>query len=461
MLEKQETVDTLPEVVTTEVATEVSNSERPEEFEDDDAPKAAADEFDDEEVTAPVKTVQPVNEYTGIEAQRDNSEGAKGNSVADLESDLDGLEDFDETEFQSALSDYDNFIILPKREVSHFLRAVEPLTKATVDQYGKAMQISCIDKDTVELRYVNSPYRISSKVNNKSGKMVTTFYLHVSLMKRLITESYASVAIVEKDDEYSIAVCDSLLFIETLPLSADEFVLERKPLEHNLDRELGTYAFRKIGPVLSFSDRASEKVIVVKDNQCYYNTGVFSARVSSPFGKQIGDVLLFKSAVDLLGILMDLSKVEIKYKKIEDKLFVESDGLVYCEMPITESIDDHFSPAVARSLDFKADIVVVNDSMPRLFSLVKSLDYLSDIVTVSFNKTQMCVKLWNQSMTRASDYQFAIAEGKVEKEGDMKVSADVMKPYLDVTGTDVRYAFNDLGLCMSNDKGSFIVRRTN
>ena len=73
----------------------------------------------------------------------------------------------------------------------------------------------------------------------------------------------------------------------------------------------------------------------------------------------------------------------------------------------------------------------------------------------------MKLTLHNQQMTKSSEYVFKITEGKVADTGEMKVSASVMKPYLDVTGNDIKYDFNEQGLCMKNENGAFIVRRSN
>lgn len=409
------------------------------------------------------------DEYTGIEAQRDKEFGVSGKTeqylsdIENLESELEQMDAFDEEELKTGLSDYDKFIVLPKRELLMFLRAVEPLTKSTVDQYGKSVQISCISSEQCELSYYNSPFRLVLKVPNKSKKVVDTFCINVSLLKRLVTEGYNSVAIVETEEngvrEYSIAVCDSLLFLETVKLSESEYQYEKKELNHTIDRELGLYCFRKIGSILSTSDRSSEKVIVVKGKDCYFNTGVFSARVNSPFSEE-RDMLLIKSTVDLLGILMEISKVDIKYAKEGDRLYLLCDNLMYCETMVMDKIEDHFSPATARSLKFNATVSIVNDSMGRLFSYVRSLDYLSNIITVQFTKKEMSIILYNNNQTKKSKYDFLISEGTVEEEGEMKVSADVMKPYLDVTGTNVKYAFNEIGLCMSNEVGDFIIRKS-
>ena len=242
-------------------------------------------------------------DMTGMSAQNDPEFAAESQTMGDLEADLDNVEDFDSAEFNVGLADYEKFIVLPKRELANFVRAVEPLTKTTVDQYGKSVQISSVDKDTVELKYSNKPYRIAMKVNNKSQKMVDKFCIEVALLKRLIAEQYASIVIVQTDDTYNLSIFDSLLFLETKKLNDEEFKFERKTLKDTIDKELGLYNFRKLGSILSTSDRASEKIIVVKDDKCYFNTGVFSACVKSPFSEQF-DLLLFKPVVDLLGVLM-------------------------------------------------------------------------------------------------------------------------------------------------------------
>lgn len=400
-------------------------------------------------------------QMTGIEAQRDNEFGAKGNTLANLETSLNEIDDFDEAEFNSALAVYENMVVLSKRELAQFVRVVEPLTKATVDQYGKSVLISSVSKDMVELKYLNIPYRISVRINNKSQKMISPFCITVSLLKRLITEAYASIVFVQEKGETHFAICDSLLFLETIPLNLKEYeFVQHNQKTKTLDKELGLYNFKKIGSILSCSDRASEKVIVVNQGNCYFNTGVFSAKIQSPFPEEL-EVLLFKSTVDVLGVLMELAKVEVKYSILQDIIIVECDGLIYGELPISQKIEDHFSPVVARTLKFAADITIINDSLLRLFALVKSLEHLNDIVTLKFDKKEMTLTLHSTDMTKSSDYKFLIADGNLELEGSMKVSADIMKPYLEVTGTDVKYAFNEVGLCMSNEKGNFIIRRTN
>lgn len=413
-------------------------------------------------------------EMTGIESQRDKDFGVPGNTednlLQTLEEGLDNIDEFDSDKFNSTLADKEKFIILPKRELLQFIRAVEPLTKSSVDQYGKSLMIRSNDADSVELLYLNPPFRLAMKINNKSQKMIDPFCMNVSTFKKLCADTAATIVIVQEDKsptevEYSTTVCDSLLFLETVPLSKDEYKITRKEMSQHIDRELGLYNFKKIGSILSYSDRTSDKVIVIKGNDCYYNTGIFSARIKSPLSEAT-DLLIYKSSIDTLGVLMELSKVDIRYQIHTDEngielMCVEVEGLIYCELPVSKKIEDHYSVNVAKSLKFDASVIIANDSISKLFAYVKSFDYLSDIVTIKFTEKEMIVCLQNQNMTKASEFKFAIVDGELEQTGEMKVSADVMKPYTDITGTNVKYAFNDVGLCMTNDNGNFIVRRTN
>jgi len=420
----------------------------------------AGDDFGDESDDLESDTDESdEDDFTGIEAQRD-PEFMKGDETGNLEAGINELDDFDLNEYVSGYSNYDHFLALPKRELIQFIRAVEPLTKASIDQYGKTIRIECISKDLVELLYVNSPFRLALKVSNKSQKMVTSFCISVSLLKKVIAENFANVVLVEEEGEMKVALCDSLLFLETAPLSAEEYVFARNKPTHPLDIEIGRQVFRRVGTILGSSDRASEKIIVVKDNKCYLNTGMFSAAVSNPF-KTTEEFVLYKTSIDLLSVLMEISKVDIRWDIKGETLQVEADGLIYCEIPITPSIDDFFSVKVAKTLDFKADIIVVNDSMIRLLSVVNSFEYLSDIVTISFTKDSMKIKITANTLNRESVYTFPFVEGTVQKEGEMKVSAAVMKPYLEVAGAEVKYAFNEEGICISSELGNFIIRRSN
>ena len=121
------------------------------------------------------------NEASDKEVSMDSFES----SIVDMDSNQ--IDEFSEN------LDYEKFIVLAKKDLTNFCRIVEPLTKITVDEYGKSVQIMSVDKDTVELKYINNPYIVSMRFANKSGKQISTFYITVSNLKKLVTNAYTSL----------------------------------------------------------------------------------------------------------------------------------------------------------------------------------------------------------------------------------------------------------------------------
>lgn len=382
----------------------------------------------------------------------------------------DSLADMDQSqidEFSQDVMAYDRFVVLPKKELNNFCRIVEPLTKVSNDEYGKSVFISSLDKDTVELRYVNTPYVVCYKIVNKSSKVISSFSVSVAVLKKLVTNTFASLVFVEQDGEISIAVCGSLLYVETKPLSKSFYEIPRLATSNSIDKEVAGFVFKKAGAVLSLSDRASEKVIVIKDGNAIFNTGFFVSKIKSPFGDS-DNFVVWQIVASILGVLSEVTKSQFLYSIEKDnddqyKLVVNTDGVIYCELPIGygTKVDEFYSPVVESLLNFEASIRVVNDSIIHLISLVKSVDYLSDIVTISFDKSVMKFVVYNTSMTKPSNYEFPMIEGTPDKVGEMKLNADVLKSFLEITSLDVQYAFNNDGLGIANDHGKFLIRSNN
>jgi len=374
-------------------------------------------------------------------------------AIADMDKDL--IDDYSDN------MNYESFVVLNKRDLLNFCRVVEPLAKATIDDYGKSVFITSLDKDQVELRYFNKPHIVAVKVANKSGKTIRPFTILISTLKKLVINAYSSLVFVDENDEINVALCESLLYLETKPLQESLYKFSRSNPTNLMDKELSVYTFKKIGSMLSCSDRAAEKIIVVKNNWCNFNTGYFSAKSKSPFGVS-PDFIVYKAVADVLGILAEISKVDLKYELIENKLILCCDGAIYCELPISGSdkVSEFYSPSMEHALGFNADIVVLNDSLLRLIQVVKSLDYLSDIVTLEFNKVpELLFTINTTNQTKPSVYKFSVLEGTPDRIGDMKVSVEILKNFFEVAGSDIKYAFTEEGLGLKNDVGVFIIRR--
>ena len=363
-------------------------------------------------------------------------------------------------EFNQNVS-FDKFVVLGKKELTNFCRLVGPLTKASVDDYGKSVFVRCLDNETVELCYFNSPYYISQKIQNKSGKQVKSFAVSVSNLQRLVTNAFASIILVEENDDINVAICESLLFLETKPLKEIYYDVQKKETNSVIDKELALYTFKTIGTILSSTERASEKNIIIKNGKANFNTGVFASSSESPFEEK-DELIVYKQVSDVIAQLADMAKVSIKYSIQKDIIIVDCDGNVYCEMPIgtAEKTEEFLSPVAMQALKFDANITIINDSFLRLVSTVKSLEYLSDIVKLSFTKDKMKLTISTTNQSKSNEYEFQIVEGAPEIVGDMKLTVEILLLFLKIVGVDCKYAFTDAGLGIANTKGVFLLRKS-
>jgi len=379
-------------------------------------------------------------------------------SPEDMEAQLEGIQQVDE--FNEHI-DYDKFVVLDKKELVGFCRLVDPFTKFANDDYGKCVLIQSISNEVVEVSYVSDGYIVSERLTNKSNKTIKPFAVLVATLKKLVVSAYASLIFVEQDNEINLALFESLLFLETKPLNAKLFEFVRRETTGVIDKELAAYTFKKIGASLFLTDRPSERSIVIKDQKAHFNTGVFTSCSKSPFS---GDeqFVLYKQVADAIAVLAELSKSSLKYTIDGDKLVVNCDDLYYIEVMIgnEDKVQEFFSPAAVQILSFDAQISVINDNLLRLISIVGALDYLSDIVTISFTKEKMKIVIATSNQSKKSVYEFAITDGKPEVDSEMTFTIPVLKMFLQIVGSDVKYSYNQNGLGISTEKGKFLIRRS-
>lgn len=355
---------------------------------------------------------------------------------------------------------YDKFLVLSKKELNDFCRIVEPLTKQAVDDYGKCAYIHAQEDGTVKLSYINTPYRVEQIVSNRSGKMVKDFAVSIAVLKRLVLQAFSSIILVEKDDEINIALCEDLLYLETKPLLSEYYPTERIDTEDSIDIEISKFIFKKVTSLLSLTERASEKVMVVKDGNINFNTAVFNAKVKSPFsGNQ--SFVLYKQVADVISILVDTTKSNLKYTIKDSIIVIEKEG-VYIEAQIgsSDKVNEFSSPTANIVLGFDAQVKIINDNLYRILSVVKNLEYLSDIVTLTFDNENISMIINSKNQSKQSVYKFRIVEGQPEEQGSLKITIDVLKLFLSLAGVDCKYSFTENGLGIEVQNGKFLIRKS-
>lgn len=374
-----------------------------------------------------------------------------------LEEQIQNMEQVDE--FNSAI-DYDAYIVLAKKDLNNFCRIVEPLTKQAVDDYGKCVYIQCIDNDNVELKYINAPFVMSAIIPNKSGKKVDPFAVTVNNLKRLVCQAFASVILVQQDGEMNIALCESLLYLETRPLDGNQYNFTRKETNGTIDKEGAIYTFKKIGASLSLTDRAAEKTIVVKGNKAVFNTGVFAAKVKSPFSGE-EEFVLYQAVANIIAIFAELSTVGVNYAVNGEVMVLQTEGL-YAEVQVgdEEKVQQFTSPTTDAALGFNASVELVNDNLLRIITVVGGLEYLSDILTLSFTDDNLELIIANTNMSKKSSYKFNIIGGKPTNKGEMKITVALLKMFLTIVGQEAKFDYNDTGIGIETPAGLFLLRKS-
>lgn len=360
---------------------------------------------------------------------------------------------------------YDKYIILPKRDILTFCRVIDPVTKLLNDEYGKLIYVKPIDSNRVELLYWNNPYRAGVVIENKSGKTVSPFLISVANLKKLTGSAFTSLVFVQENNQMNLLVCGALLYVETKDVATSFYRITQGRFEGTIDKTLAEFTFKKVGQIIACSERMSEKVMIVKNNQIVINTGFFVARVNSPFG-QSEDFIMYKAVIDVLSILADISKSDLRWRySVSEKdggmLYISCDNNLYFELPTIgkEKIPEFYNPEVARILNFEANIVIVNDAILRLTSIVKLVDYLADSVSIEFGKRDIVLKIYSTDMSKSTSYKFPITEDVPSMTGEMRQNVNVVSTFLNLCGTDVKYSFNDDGLGVANKDGAFLIRR--
>lgn len=415
------------------------------------------------------KEFDEFDEFSGTNAQDDpefRQEGGDNSAdglseLENFEAELAAAEVDDDAQLQGL--DYENFVILKKQELLKFLRAVEPWGKIAVDQYGKSARIRSISKDQVEFSYVNGQVQVTTLITNRSGKEIPTYYIQISTLKRIVTETYSSLVLVHENNELNMAILDQILYIETVTLKDEEYKQVETPDKlTKVDVEVLQLLTKKLSFVLAATDRVAEKVINFKEDKAYISTAVFAAAVRNPF--EFDDMSISKICMDLLGILTEASKLTFNCALIsgegkERLLLCEVDGLWKVTLPVFD-LNKTLVERAKEVTEFSGTMEVSNEALSKLVDLSKSLEYLSEVLEFQVSKDALNVTIRSKDLARKIPYSFPFTGSPEASDEVVRVSAAIVKPYLHLGANSTSHAFTKAGWGLQTDWGNILIRKT-
>lgn len=353
---------------------------------------------------------------------------------------------------------YGKCIALKKGALSTLANLTGFLSKHALDDVGRSIRVSCIDNAHVELRYVNAPFSIRMVLDNPTGKTVSDFAIKVSTLAKILSTTNDELLIVEQNNQLNIPLLGSLLYLEAFKAPAELYAFEEKATTSELNVELATYLFTNVGSkVLNLTDRASERNIIVKDNACYANTGLFCFKTCSPFQPDASFVI-YKAVSDVISAVCAYAKTNVYYSVYDNVMAVSGNGL-YVEMAIggEERVKDFLLQSTEVMLSFKPEVKIDNDKLQTLVGTVKNLEYLNDIMSMEFAPDTMTMEITSSVGNKKSYYKFDL-EGTSSNTGKMDITTEILQLFLGIVGNEGVYAYNDDGLCLANTTGKFVVR---
>jgi len=407
------------------------------------------------------------DEFTGTNAQADTAflnqaenERSDSDDLSDLEDQLLNIttEDLETDSFVIDL-DYPEFIILSKKDVSEFLRVVEPWTKITVGLYGNCVRISSVGEAQVKLDYVNPPMFATSTIANHSKKAIPTVYIDIHYLKRIVTESYASVVLVWDKDSLNISVASSLVYIETVSLNDAEYaeIAIQEEYPNTMNPDIANTIFKKLNFALEVSDRASEQVVVFTNGHSYLNTLSVAAKIQQPFSEPI-EAVFFKGVVSHLSILLGIAKQPLMFCFKDNYAYINMDNKIFTRVPISNDVSRFWHTSTDQFFQLSTEIKVVNDNLLKIASLVKAFDFLNKVVQLTFLDEELTVTVMSHSLKRKDEIKFPIqSSGKVDS--SLQISSALLVPFLSVSGSDVSYGVNEMGLSVITEQGILLLKK--
>lgn len=362
---------------------------------------------------------------------------------------------------KSETENYEHYIVLDKSELMSLARLSDVLTQVAMDDYGKSFYFKC-EGDSVVVTYANRPYYLQSRLGNASKSTVSDFFVSIPLLRKVLSSCGNNLTIVEKegrdgDSVFYFEILGGLLYLETQKsLLKDAYDIVFPETTSPLNMSIAKMCFRDLLSVVSLSERTSEKVVVIKDGNAFFNTSFFSAKTQSPFtgGEEF---VLFKIVSSLIATFTEVCD-SLTYT-ISNNTLILKGGIFQCSIPIGLKVSDFYSPVVETVLNFNASAKLDSIYLTSLVSLVNRLDYLCDIINLKFKSDSLQVCVYSKSFDNKSTYTYPYLEGSMSSQGSIDISSGVLKTVLSFLTDATKYCFHsDYGLCVDTHDCKFVVR---
>lgn len=362
---------------------------------------------------------------------------------------------------------YDHYVSLPKLAVVPLVKLLDILTKIAADDFARNIHICC-EGSNVVFRWNNDQYMLQYRVENLSGKTISPYAIPIQHLKSLLGSVIANLNLVEQEGALHACFGRNLVYVATVPFKEEWYSFDLRsddPME-KLDSGYLRGHLRSFTSLFSQTEKASEKILICKDDTSYIMAGAVMGKTKSFLGNNT--VILSRPIIECLCTMLegnseDLSvsfvhpDPEEKTKRFSEALLTLGDRISFVfPVQANERVDNFLSPMFRDSFKYDASVQIVNESFVQLLNVINTLDYFTPVVQLEFMGDEFVMTAHRKDSQDAS-YSFKYMSG-TSSHGIVNVEISTLLLLLAKSGPETKYAVGNKSLIIDTGVEIFCLR---
>lgn len=355
--------------------------------------------------------------------------------------------------------DYARYICIPKSMSSTLLVTLEKLGKMAASLSAKNVVVRST-QEKVLFVYDNTFYKFEFEVPNLTGLVLSEFCISIDHLKRFFSVASSYLTLVEEVESsavraagFYVLVGNNLVFVETQQYDPMVYQLEWPEFTDELCGEYLAKGLAQFTSLLSLAERAPEKQLITSGGSSYINISSIFGRAKSFFGEG-RECIINRVLVDCIGTLaaFDGSDVRASFSDKNMSICFGTSARLLFAYTTGAVVGRFMSPVFKDAFRYESTVHIDQSEFSGLLSLVSSLDYFANMVTVQFTPEQLQLTVHQQD-DKDMTYSFNYRDGSTNS-GTLVVPLDVLLGVLSNVTSDAAYSCNGNSLVI--DTGQFV-----
>ena len=377
-----------------------------------------------------------------------------------------GLEGSVSSEVKVPELPYECYLCIPKVVSSTLLTTLDKLGKMAASLQARNVVIRST-KENVLFVYDNTFFKFEFSLPNLTGHVLSDLCLSIDHLKKFfgIASSYLSIVELVNDTKLYgagkyVVVGRNLVSIDVQQFEVADYTFEWPEFTDTLDGSALASRLGSFTSLLSLAERAPEKQLITSEGQSYINIGSIFGRTKSFFGDSISCVVN-RVLVDCISLLSAFDGSDVRALFDNKRAFISFGTTAKLMFAYTTgaAVGRLLSPVFRDSFKYDSVVHIDQSEFSSLLSLVSSLDYFADMVTMQFSDTQLTFTVHQKDEDKDMTYSFDYLDGTTQS-GTLVVPLQVLLGVLSLATRDAGYSCTGNNLIVDTGDFVYCVRST-